>query len=145
MTKELIPGLSASITHTVEKNFLASEIGSGLVNVFSSAMMVAFMEEAAVAAVQSYLPSGYTTVGVHLDISHSSATPLGMKVHATALLKEISSSGKRMTFEVSAFDEIGLIGSGIHQRVLVNWKDFESGALKKLQAASESLKDKKQI
>lgn len=130
----LIPGLSASITRVVEKSFLASEIGSGLVNVFSTAMMIAFMEEAAVKAVQPFLPPGYTTVGVHLDISHKAATPPGMHVHFHALLKEISSSGKKMTFEVSAHDESGLIGSGLHQRVLVNREEFESSALKKLQS-----------
>lgn len=132
MNKELVPGLSATIAKTVEKRFLASEIGSGLVNVFSTAMMVAFMEEAAVAAVQPYLPNGFTTVGVHLDVSHKAATPLGMEVTFSAILKEISGDGRKMTFDVYASDSFGQIGSGIHKRVMVNWHDFEKSTLEKL-------------
>lgn len=134
MNKALVPGLCATVTHTVEKSFLASEVGSGLVNVFSTAMMVAFMEEAAVAAVQPFLPRGLSTVGVHLDISHVAATPLGMSVSFCAVLKDISSSGRRLTFEVSAKDAAGLIGSGLHQRVIVNLKSFEEECSKKAKA-----------
>lgn len=134
MENKLTPGLSAEFTHRVEKNFLASEVGSGMVNVFSTAMMIAFMEEAAVAAVQPYLAEGYTTVGVHLDIKHSAPTPLGMKIHFQAVLKEISASGKRLTFEVNATDANGPIGGGKHSRVLVNKEDFENSAIKKLKS-----------
>ena len=132
MERKLVPGLSAEVTHRVEKNFLASEIGSGMVNVFSTAMMIAFMEEAAVAAVQPYLEEGYTTVGAHLDITHSAPTPLGMEIRCQAVLKEVSPSGKKLTFDVSATDASGLIGGGKHWRVLVHKDSFESSAAKKL-------------
>lgn len=130
LNSQLVPGLSASLTRTVEKRFLASEIGSGLVSVFSTAMMIAFMEEAAVAAVQPFLPEGFTTVGVHIDVSHKAATPLGAEISFSAILREISDRGK-MLFEVLASDRKGIIGSGLHKRALVNWKDFEESALKK--------------
>lgn len=130
MSSQLAPGLSASLTRIVEKRFLASEVGSGLVSVFSTAMMIAFMEEAAVAAVQPFLPEGFTTVGVHIDVSHKAAAPYRAEINFSAVLKEISERGK-MLFEVLASDSKGLIGSGLHKRVVVNWKDFEEGALKK--------------
>lgn len=132
MNTTLAPGLSAHITHRVEERHLASKVGSGLVSVFSTAMMIAFMEEAAVAAVQPSLPDGYTTVGIHVDVEHKAATPEGMLVRFEAILKEISASGKKMTFEVSAHDEAGIIGSGIHHRVLVNQAEFESRSRSKL-------------
>ncbi len=129
---KLVPGLSRTITHKVEKIYLASSIGSGLVNVFSTAMMIAFMEEAAVEAVQPYLPAGFTTVGVHVDVSHISATPQGMEVTCSATLEEISSDGRKMTFTVQASDALGKIGFGIHKRVMINWEEFEKNTSKKL-------------
>lgn len=132
MGADITPGLSAEVFHKVERNFLASEVGSGLVNVFSTAMMIAFMEEAAVAAVQPLLAPGLTTVGVRVDVSHKAASPLGMGLKFTAVLKEVLNGGKKLLFEVAAYDERDLIGQGLHERVLVTREKFEARALNKL-------------
>ena len=126
MERALRPGIRGEMTHVVERRHLASEVGSGLVSVFSTAMMIAGMEATAVAAVQPLLGPGETTVGVHVDVAHKAATPLGMRVTFACELTEVSANGKGLTFRVEARDEAGVIGEGLHRRVVVRKENFEA-------------------
>ena len=126
MSTLLQPGSTGTLETTVTESMLASSVGSGKVCVFSTAMMVAWMEATAVALVQDALPEGMTTVGTKVDVVHLAATPCGMKVTFTAELTAMSANGKGFTFKVSAHDEAGLIGEGLHERVAVNKEKFES-------------------
>lgn len=126
MAKELAVGLRGQSSHVVNREHLACEVGSGLVRVFSTAMMVAGMEATAVATVQDALEDGLTTVGTRLEVSHLAATPLGMKVRFEAELTAISENRKGLTFNVKAYDEVGLIGEGTHGRVVINKEKFEA-------------------
>lgn len=119
-------GLQGNSEIRVSEALLADRIGSGLVSVYSTAMMIAGMEGTAVAAVQDALEQGWTTVGTRVDVSHLAATPSGMKVRFFAELTAVSSNGKGLTFRVEAHDETGLIGQGVHERVVVNKEKFES-------------------
>ena len=102
---------------------LASNVGSGLVKVYATAMMIALIEKAAVLSVEPYLESGQGTVGTLVNVSHCSATPLGMKVHAETTLVEIDR--RRLVFKVAAYDECGLIGEGMHERFIIDMKKFQ--------------------
>ena len=73
----------------VTEDMLARNVGSGLVKVYATAMMIALIEKAAVYSVEPCLEPGQGTVGTHVDVSHCSATPLGMKVWAETELVEI--------------------------------------------------------
>ncbi len=108
-------------TRVTTKN-TAKEYGSSSVEVFGTPAMVALMEEAAIKAVDKYLPEGFATVGVHLDIKHIAATPIGMNVTASAKLAGID--GKRLFFDVEASDEKEKIGSGTHQRYIIELDKF---------------------
>lgn len=132
MNNKLVPGLTAEVSFVVEQKHLANEVGSGLVSVFSTAMLVAGLETAAVKCVQDYLEEGKTSVGVHVDITHKAATPLGMRVTFTARLDEISPKGNSLVFHLEARDEVELIGEGNHRRVVVDKALFERQALSKL-------------
>ncbi len=134
MSNPLIPGLSGTSETTVTEAMLASTVGSGKVSVFSTAMMVAWMEGTAVDVVQPHLEDGQTTVGTGISVSHVAATPLGMKVCFSAELTAVSANGKGLSFTVSAYDESGLIGEGTHERVVINKAKFESRTLDKLKA-----------
>lgn len=125
------PGLMAEKEIVVDEQKLANVIGSGLVSVFSTAMMIAGMEEAAVASVQPALEPGLTTVGVMINVRHVAATPLGMKARFRATLQAISPNGKRLTYKVEAWDEAELIGEGWHERVIVNKEKFEVATMAK--------------
>lgn len=131
MDVKLQPGLTAEICRIVARKDLASEVGSGLVNVFSTAMLVAGMEEAAVKTVQTALEPDQTTVGLMVDIAHMAPTPEGMKICFRATLEKISQSGRSLFFHVEAHDEKECIGEGTHKRVIVNRAIFEQKAFAK--------------
>lgn len=126
MSNNLAPGMKGTTETIVTEAMLASTVGSGKVCVFSTAMMVAWMEGIAVDVVQPSLEEGQTTVGTGISVSHVAATPLGMKVRFTAEVTAVSPNGKGLSFNVAAYDETGLIGEGTHERVVVNKEKFES-------------------
>ncbi len=115
-------GRSKSRTTLVSQDKTAQALGSGDLPVYGTPAMAALMEEAAAACVADALEPGQTTVGTRMDVSHSSATPLGMQV--TAYAKLTKAEGRILYFQVRAEDEAGVIGEGIHQRVIVNARQF---------------------
>ena len=113
----------------VEPKHTATAFGSGAIEVFATPMMAALMEKAAVAAVEHLLPKGMNSLGVQLEVSHLAATPVGMKVTATAEL--IAVDKRRLEFSVRARDEKELIGDGRHIRIAVNAASFEDRVAEK--------------
>lgn len=122
-------GLKGRGETTVTETNTAAAVGSGSLPVFATPMMVALMESAAVDALEGHLAEGETSVGTRMDISHDSATPLGMKVWAEAELTGLD--GRALTFSVAAYDEAGPIGKGIHTRFLVDGGRFLTKANRK--------------
>lgn len=129
-----IPDIAAGLTGTsqtvVDESNLATALGSGTVAVFGTPAMVALMEEAAVSALSSVLPADLTSVGIYLEIHHLAATPPGIAVQATAIVKEVD--GRVVTFELNASDGAEPIGRGIHRRVIVDQARFLQRAQEKL-------------
>lgn len=134
MSNNLAPGMKGTTETIVTEAMLASTVGSGKVCVFSTAMMVAWMEGTAVDVVQPSLEEGQTTVGTGISVSHVAATPLGMKVRFTAEVTAVSPNGKGLSFNVVAYDEAGLIGEGTHERVVINKDKFENRTRDKAKA-----------
>lgn len=122
----LEPGLKGRQESVVTEDLLANNIGSGLVKVYATAMMIALIEKAAVYSVEPYLEEGQGTVGTHVNVSHCSATPLGMKVWAETELIEIDR--RKLVFKVAAYDERGLIGEGLHERFIIDNERFQAKA-----------------
>ena len=108
----------------VSEDQLAVNVGSGKVRVFATPMMIALIEKTASLSVEAELGEGQTTVGTLLNVSHCSATPLGMKVWAESELVEIDR--RRLVFKVAAYDEAGLIGEGTHERFVIDMEKFQS-------------------
>ncbi|WP_040197935.1 thioesterase family protein [Candidatus Soleaferrea massiliensis] len=115
---------------TVTEKLLAKNVGSGDVSVFATPMMIALMENTASKCAAQTLDEGMTTVGTSICVSHSAATPAGMKVRCEAIITEVD--GRKITFHVAAFDEAGLIGEGTHTRVVVSRERFDQKAAAKL-------------
>ena len=130
-------GLTGSRDATVTADMLASNVGSGTVAVFSTAMLVALLEGTAVNLVQELLDDGQTTVGTAINITHIAATPQDMEVHFFAELTGISANGKGLTFKVWARDAVDTIAEGSHQRVIVNKKTFEAKTVAKGQRSRQ--------
>ena len=120
--------LSLSVGMTGEKHEIVSndntaiKYGSGSVSVYATPAMIGLMEGAALNAIDPHLPEGMSTVGADLKVRHMAATPVGLAVRAIAELTEID--GKRLVFSVKAFDEKEQIGSGTHERYVVNIRKF---------------------
>lgn len=127
---EITIGMKGQAFTDVERADTAKEVGSGDLLVYATPCMVALMEGAACEAIAEALKETETTVGIALNIEHTSATPVGLEVRAEAAV--ISVEGKVITFEVTAYDEIGEIGRGIHKRVIVNSQKFLDKAYSKL-------------
>lgn len=121
---ELVSGIKGSAETVVVFENTAAAVGSGAMEVFSTPSMIALMEKSALDCVQPYLEPGQGTVGVHLDVSHLAATPLGVTVRAECEL--ISVEKRMLTFSVKAFGGDKLIGEGTHKRcVIINERFME--------------------
>lgn len=118
----LLPGLSAELSITVSEADTAAKWGSGLVPVYSTPALVGLMEAAAVKALEGQLEAGKTTVGGHIDVRHLAATPVGMAVRARAELTAVE--GRKLTFQVEAWDEVEKIGEALHERFLIDTDKF---------------------
>jgi fluoroacetyl-CoA thioesterase len=114
----------------VDDAHTAPRVGSGRVRVLATPVMINLMEAAALDAVEALLPAGHQSLGIKLDVSHHAATPVGMRIVATARLTGIE--GRRLRFEVEARDEKETIGGGTHERVVVNVERFDERVQKKL-------------
>ncbi len=119
---DLKPGLVGEAALVVQAIHTASHLGSGGVEVLATPVMIALMEEAARTLVDQRLEPGQMTVGVNLHVSHLAATPIGMRVTARAEL--VAVDGRRLTFQVEAFDEREKIGEGSHSRAVINLDRF---------------------
>jgi predicted thioesterase len=124
------PGLTGSAELLVGEEHTAPRIGSGRVRVLATPVMINLMEAAALAATEGLLPSGYQSLGTLLEVRHIAATPVGMRVTATALVTAVE--GRTIRFEVSASDEKERIGEGTHERVVVNVAKFDQRLQAKL-------------
>jgi fluoroacetyl-CoA thioesterase len=89
-----------------------------LPKVFATPMMITAMENAALNAVRDYLDPGESVVGTRVNVRHLAATPAGHLVTAQAEVTKVD--GRRIEFNVSARDETEEIGSGTHERTVVD-------------------------
>lgn len=119
---EITVGLKGEASTTVEREDTAFEVGSGSLLVYATPCMVALMEGAACEAVADALPEDKTTVGIELNISHLSATPVGLDVRAEAEITAVD--GNIISFQVTAYDEAGKIGEGTHKRAVISTQRF---------------------
>jgi fluoroacetyl-CoA thioesterase len=130
---EIKPGLRGSAELIVGEEHTAPSIGSGKVRVLATPVMINLIEAASLAAVEHLLPAGYQSLGTHLDVRHIAATPVGMRVRATA--EVVAQDGRSIRFRVEARDEKDLIGDGVHERVVVNVAKFDQRVQRKLDPA----------
>ena len=127
---EITVGMKGQAFADVERADTALEVGSGSLLVYATPCMVALMEGAACEALEGAVPEGKTTVGTELNIKHVSATPVGMAVRAEAEVTAVE--GAAITFAVTAYDEAGIIGEGVHKRVMIGEQKFLERTYNKL-------------
>ncbi len=119
---ELKTGIKSSKEMIVTKELCTDAWGSGGLTVYATPAMIALMETTAWASVEPCMEEGRSTVGTKLDVSHLSASPVGARITCETELVEID--GRRLVFKVSASDDAGLIGEGMHERFIINVDKF---------------------
>jgi fluoroacetyl-CoA thioesterase len=118
----MYPGLTGKAEMVVKEGDLVSRLGGMNVDVLSTPRLIQLLEAAALEAIEGFLLPGQITLGSLLKIRHLSPTPLGMRVTAHAVLKEVDE--KRLLFWVDAHDDLEKIAEGEHERILVSKERF---------------------
>ncbi len=131
LLSDIRPGLTGSAELVVAPEHTAARVGSGKIAVLATPVMINLIEAAALAACEHLLPPGHQSLGIHLDVSHTAATPVGLRVAAAA--EVVAVEGRTITFRVEARDEREVIGGGTHQRVVVNVARFDQRVQRKLE------------
>src|SRR5687767_12932707 len=124
MSPQLKQGLVGRAALVVAEDHTAPRVGSGAVHVLATPVMINLFEAAALAAVEHLLPAGHQSLGTVLNVRHIAATPVGMRVVATATVEKVE--GRTVHFRLEARDERDLIGDGTHERVVVNVAKFDA-------------------
>ncbi len=115
-------GIQGRAEALVEQEDTAKAVGSGDLLVYATPCMVALMEGAACESIAPYLAEGESSVGISMNVAHTSATPVGMEVRAESRVTAVD--GRKVTFEITAFDEKGEIGRATHERVVIKAERF---------------------
>ena len=123
-------GLKGRAETVVSEHNTAQAACSGALPVFGTPFMCALMEEASWKSIAPHLEAGQSTVGTKLNISHDSATPVGMKIWAESEVIQVD--GKRIVLKVTAYDGEGLIGQGTHERFIITDNRFLAKTAQKL-------------
>jgi fluoroacetyl-CoA thioesterase len=131
----ITPGLTGTAEIVVGPEHTAPFVGSGRIAVLATPVMINVIEAASLAAVEHLLPAGHQSLGIHLDVSHVAATPVGLRVTATA--EVIGVEGRTIKFRVEAHDEVETIGGGTHERVVVSVERFDERVQRKVRGETQ--------
>jgi predicted thioesterase len=118
-------GQEGSFEQVVRPEHGANRFQNAGVTVLATPVLCHWFESAAVLAVAAQLEPGEATVGTRLSIEHLKATPIGLRVRVTA--RVVNADGRRINFEVSAFDDVELVARGTHERFAVDLDRFLAG------------------
>ncbi len=124
-------GIKGRLEQTVTPEMSAARVGSGLVDVLATPMMIALVERTCNDSVLPRLEPGQGTVGTLVNVTHCAATPIGMRVWCESELVEVNR--RRLVFSVRVYDECGLIGEGTHERFVIDMEKFQAKVQAKVQ------------
>jgi fluoroacetyl-CoA thioesterase len=142
MKKTLKPGLTHRFAYKVPSNKTVPElypdvaVFRAMPAVFATGFMVGLMEWTCMQLLTPHLDAGEGSLGIHIDVSHTAATPPGFTVTVDA--ECLAVEGPRITFKVKAHDGLDAIGEGRHQRFVVVLDEFNSRVAEKAKKASVS-------
>lgn len=129
-TSAIKPGATGIAELIVGEEHTAPRVGSGKIRVLATPVMINLIEAAALKAAEHLLPAGHQSLGTLLNVKHIAATPVGMKIKATAIVTKVE--GRNIFFDVTAEDEKETIGGGTHERVVVNVERFDKRVQRKM-------------
>jgi fluoroacetyl-CoA thioesterase len=119
MKPSLAPGLQGSFRYTVTPEMSPSHLPA---KVLSTPSMVGLIEQSCLLAAQPHLDDGETTVGTHVDVSHSGPAFSGEEIEIRIGLREVRK--RRLEFEVEVSSPRGVISAGRHERAVIDLARF---------------------
>ncbi len=119
----------------VTEEYTAEHLLSGLLPVFATPALVALMEYTCSDSVQPELESGFGTVGSFINCKHLSPSPIGSTITCESELIEVDK--RRLVFKVRACDDFGEIGSGVHERFIIDNARFMGKVSEKARALEQ--------
>ncbi len=132
--EEIKVGMKHVVVRQVEERYTAFHLGNETVRVLSTPSMIGFMERASLELIQPYLAAGQTSVGTLVHVRHLAATPMGEDVRVSAEVIEVD--GRKVVFNVEAWDATEKVGEGQHERFIIDAERF----MKRVQAKVESMR-----
>lgn len=135
---QLKPGLSKTYQKTIEPADTLSFGHGALTELMATPTLTALLIEASVSVIDPLLPEGYVTVGLSTSVTYLSPTFIGMTVTAVAAVAAVD--GRHLTFEIMAFDELGQVARGRHERYIVNAGHFMQTARERCAALQQKIK-----
>jgi len=117
--KEIPVGATGAFTLVIQPDHLANRFkDAALPPVLATPVMIMIMENAALNALKPYLETGESAVGTAVEIRHLAPTPAGATVTGAAQVTGVD--GRRVSFAVEASDDRETIGTGTHERMIVD-------------------------
>lgn len=116
------PGIKKEMIFKVEKEHVATFLESYGIQVLSTPSMISMMEKTSRFSVQDLIDNNHTTVGASVNVRHLAPAPIGSEIKVKVCLRKIE--GRRLTFEIQALSEKGIVGKGIHERYIVDISEF---------------------
>jgi predicted thioesterase len=123
MKPTLAAGVAATREFTVDRERTIDFMGEAA-RVYATPMLVRDIEMTCRELLLAHLDAGEDSVGTRVELDHTAATLLGMKVRIEAKIAEVK--GRAVTFEVSASDGIDSICRCRHGRFVVDVKQTEA-------------------
>ena len=129
-TESIPVGASDTRSIVVTREMTVAHFVETMPEVYGTPIMIFHMESVSGDAVHKYLPEGWVTVGVLVNVRHLAATPVGATV--TVRVEVVSVDENSITFAVEAHDGVEKIGEGTHVRAAVQLARF----MKRVQSKS---------
>ena len=141
MKPTLKPGVRHRFAYKVPENktvphlYPEASLFQAMPRVFATGFMVGLFEWACTELLAQHLDEGEGSLGVHVDFSHTAATPPGLTI--TVEVECIQVAGPKVSFRVKGHDGVDEIGGGTHERFVVRWDEFNARVADKVRRAKE--------
>jgi fluoroacetyl-CoA thioesterase len=117
MKDSLVEGLSVTRKFTVDKARTIDFMGEDL-RIYATPELIRDIEQTCRDLLVEHCDEGEDSVGTHVSVAHTAATPMGMDVEITATVAKVE--GRLVTLEVVASDNLEECGKGKHTRFVVD-------------------------
>jgi fluoroacetyl-CoA thioesterase len=117
MKPSLQPGVSMTRRISIDRGRTISFMGEDA-RVYATPSMILDIEQTCRDLIMQHADAGEDSVGIEVSVKHLAATLPGMNVEI--IVKVASVEGRKVTFEVSAKDELDAVSSGTHSRFVVD-------------------------